>query len=313
VPGVQSAAAVTQLQLRGAMLGRSVFADGASEAGRVDVDLRGMTPDYLAALSIRLLAGRTFGPGDTSDGPAVVLVDETLARRLWPGRSAVGQRLRWIRQPDTPLEVVGVVGAVRHRGPHAEPQPTAYRPHTQYPRSTMTLAVRVGGEPASAAMAVAAAVHRVDPLQPVADITTLSALAQRSVAQPGFGAALGGAMALLSTTLSAVGVYGLFAFAVAERRREMAVRIALGATRQAIVSLVLGDGLRVALAGLAIGVPLAALSARALRSQTVDMASATPATLVAAAAVLIVVSAAACAIPARRASKVEPASALRSE
>jgi putative ABC transport system permease protein len=311
VPGVQSASAVTQLPLSGALLGSAVFADGTTDASRVD--LRGMTPDYLAALGIRLLAGRTFGPSDTADGPAVVMVDEMLARRLWPGRSAIGQRMRWIRQPDIPMEVVGVVSAVRHRGPHVEPQPTAYRPHTQYVRRTMTLAVRVAGDPASAAAAVAAAVHRVDPLQPVADVGTLTALVRRSVAQPGFGAALGGALALLATALSAVGVYGLLAYAVAERRREMAVRIALGATRAAIMRLVLGDGIRVALAGLAIGVPLAALAARALRTQAVDVAGGTPVTLAAAVAVLVVVSAGACAIPARRASKVEPASALRNE
>ena len=311
--GVQSASAVTQLPLSGALLGSAVFADGPSDAARVGVDLRGVTPDYLAALGIRLLAGRTFGPSDTADGPAVVIVDELLARRLWPGRPPIGQRLRWIRQPDTPLEVVGVVSAVRHRGPHAEPQPTAYRPHTQYVRWTMTLAVRVEGDPASAATALAAAVHRVDPLQPVADVGTLSALSRRSVAQPGIGAALGGALALLATALSAVGVYGLFAYTVAERRREMAVRIALGATRAAIMRLVFGDGLRVTVAGLAIGVPLAALAARALRTQMVDVAGSTSATLAAAGVLLVAVSAAACAIPARRASKVEPASALRSE
>ena len=313
LPGVHSASAVTQLPLSGTLLGSAVYVDGASEASRVPVDLRGMTPDYLAALGIRLLAGRGFGPGDTSDGPAVAVVDERLAQRLWPGRSAVGQRLRWIRQPDAPVEVVGVVGAVRHRGPFAEPQPTVYRPHTQYVRWTMTLAVRVTGEPAAATTAIAAVVHRVDPLQPVADVRTMPTMARQSVAQPGFGAALGGALALLATTLAAVGVYGLFAFAVAERRREMAVRMALGATRAAIVRLVLGDGLRVVLIGLAIGVPAASLSAHALATQAVDVSSATPAILAAAAVVLVAVTASASAIPALRASRVEPASALRSE
>ena len=243
----------------------------------------------------------------------MALVDEGLARRLWPGRSAVGQRLRWIRQPDTPVEVVGVVAGVRHRGPSAEPQPTVYRPHTQYVRWTMTLAVRVAGEPASAAMEVAAAVRRVDPGQPVADVRTLSTMARQSLAQPGFGAVVGGTLALLATTLAAIGVYGLFAFAVAERRREMAVRMALGATRAAVVRLILGEGLRVVLVGLAIGVPSAALAARALGTQAIDVASATPAILAAAAGVLVAVTASACVIPALTASKVEPASALRSE
>jgi putative ABC transport system permease protein len=264
-------------------------------------------------MGIQLMDGRTLGSTDTADSPAVAVVDERLARRLWPGRRAVGHDIRWIRQPERPIRIVGVVRGVRHRGLELDARETVYLPHTQYARWTMYLTVRVAGDPTVAAAGILAAVHRIDPSQPLADITTLDALISRSVARPGFGAAFGGALALLALTLAGVGAYGLFAFAVSQRLREMAVRLALGATPATNLRLVLADGLRVAVAGLLVGLPVAAVAIGAARAIVVEGMAPEPWAFGAAAAVLLVVAWGACWLPARRAARVQPASALRTD
>ena len=137
IPGIDSVAAVTQLPLSGAMLGSSFTVD----ARRADADLRGVTPDYFAVMRIPLVEGRGFTAADRADTPQVAVIDETLARRLWP-RGAVGQRMRWIRRPDADVEIVGVVRGVRHRGLDQPVEATVYRPHTQYARSTMVIVAR---------------------------------------------------------------------------------------------------------------------------------------------------------------------------
>ena len=264
-------------------------------------------------MGIAVVEGRAFGASDLADSSTVAVIDETLANRVWPGRQAVGQQLRWIRQADRPIEIVGVVRAVRHRGLEVEPRETVYLPYTQYARWTMFLAVRVAGDPSSASAAIAAAVHRIDPSQPLAEITTLDALVSRSMARPGFGAGVGGALAILAMTLAAIGTYGLFAFAVSQRMRELAVRLALGAAPAAVLRLVLRDGLIVAIAGLAIGLPLSAVGIRAMRAFAFGGVPVNPWTIGVTVAMLLVVVAGACWLPARRAARIEPALALRAE
>ncbi|MBA2302131.1 MAG: FtsX-like permease family protein [Acidobacteria bacterium] len=163
--------------------------------------------------------------------------------------------MRWFRQPDRTLEVVGVVRPVRHRGFDAASRETVYRPHTQYPRWTMFIAVKTSSDPSALAGPAAAAIQGIDPDQPIAEMTSMETLAARSIATPGFGAALSGALAAIALLLTVVGTYGLFAYAVSQRRREIGVRLALGASPHQIVGLVLRDGMNLALVGLAIGVP----------------------------------------------------------
>jgi putative ABC transport system permease protein len=315
VPGVTAAAAVTQLPLSGTMLG-STFLGRVTPSGerqRWDADLRGVTPDYFLTMGIQLVAGRTFGRSDLTDSPAVAVVDETFANRVGAGRRVIGQQLRWIRQPDRPIEIVGLVRAVRHRGLEADPRETVYLPHTQYAKWTMFLTVRVAGDPAAATTGIAAAVHKVDASQPLAEATTLDALVSRSVARPGFGAGLGGSLATLALALAAVGTYGLFAFAVSQRVREMAVRLAIGATPAATLRLVLRDGLFVGSVGLGIGLPLSAIVVGAARTIAFDDLAVEPWVIGTAAATLLAVVAGACWLPARRAASVQPAAALRAE
>ena len=314
VPGVTSAAAVTQMPFSGAMLGSAFTPDPAPDSIRpVDADLRGITPDYFSTMQVGLVGGRMFDSHDTREAPQVAIVDETLARRLWPLGDAVGSRMRWIRQPEVPIEIVGIVRAVRHRGLEEDPRETVYRPHAQYPRTTMYVAVRVAGETAAWTDAVTAAVHRVDSRQVVADVTTLEALERQSIAQPGLGAFVGGLLGTLALVMAAIGVYGLFAFAVSQRRREIAVRLALGATRRSILALIAGEAARVVACGLALGLPLSVIGAVSLRAVALGVATPDRRLFAIAAACVVVVAGTACWIPARRASRVEPAIALRTD
>lgn len=315
LPGVETVAAVTQLPLSGAELGSGVMREaGTPDADRVvAADLRGITADYFDALDISLLAGRAFDARDRSASAPVAIVDAALARRLWPGRSAIGQRLRWIRQPDVAVEVVGVVASIRHSGPDAEPKPTIYRPHTQYVRGTMTLLAESAGEASTIAPALKAAVHRVAPMQPAGRIETMENLADRAVAGPGFAAAAGAAVAAMAVVLAAVGVYGLFAMAVGERRKELAIRVAIGASSGSIMQLLVADALGIAGAGLLIGLPIAAWTVVTMPMHAGSVAASPRLPLVVASFVLALVALAACWLPARRAARVDPMVALRSE
>jgi hypothetical protein len=275
--------------------------------------LRGITPDYFDALDISLLAGRIFDARDRSASAPVAIVDAVLARRLWPGQSAIGQRLRWIRQPDVAVEVVGVVASIRHGGPDAEPKPTIYRPHTQYVRGTMTLVAESAGEASTIAPALKSAVHRVAPMQPVGRIETMEDLADRAVAGPGFAAAVGACVAAMAVVLAAVGVYGLFAMAVGERRKELAIRVAIGAKPASIMRLLVADALGIAGIGLVIGLPVAAWTVLTMPMHAGSVAAAPQLPLVVAGFVLALVALVACWLPARRAARVDPMVALRSE
>jgi putative ABC transport system permease protein len=315
LPGVTHAAAVTQLPLSGAMLGSAFLADmtASGERQRSDADLRGVSADYFPTMGIRVLQGRGIDDHDRAETPAVAVIDETLAKRLWPATSPIGRQLRWIRQPARAIEVVGVVSGVRHRGLEIEPRETVYLPLTQYARWTAFLTARLAGDASSAASAMEAAVHRIDPSQPVAEITTLDALVRRSLARPGFGAGVGGVLALLALILAAIGAYGLFAFAVSQRVRELAVRMAVGASPGTVRLQVLRDGLMVAGAGLAIGVPLSTIGLRAARAFALDVVPVSSSAIAVTVATLFLIVAGACWLPARRAARIQPATALRAE
>ena len=314
VGGVQAVGAVTQLPLSGAALGSSFTADvPANAASRIDVDLRGATPGYFETLRVPILRGRGFSDADTRTSPPVAIVDQIAARQLWPGQDPVGQRIRWIRQPDVSIEVIGVAGSVKHRGVQQPGSATVYRPHTQYARSTMYLVARTDARDTLTERAVAATVSSVDPDQPLADAIMLDQLQTRSFAHPGFGAGLGTALALLAVALAAVGVYGVHASAVVQRRREMGVRLAVGGTPGRIERLVLADGLKVVLLGLAAGAPGAFVAARAMSAFLPAAAAFDLSALAASCVVMLLVALLACWIPARRVSRVDPAIVLKAE
>lgn len=318
VPAVISAAAVTQLPLSGAQLGSSILTslDGGAAAGaRIDVDLRGITPDYFAVMHIPVLAGRGLSSADTADTAPVALVDETLARRLSTTGPVIGRRIRWIRRPERSIEIVGVVGAVRHRGVDETPHETVYFPHTQYARSTMFVVARTASAAAASgtARAVAAAVQQVDPDQPIAELQTLEDLRARSLARPGFGAALGGVLAALALGMTAVGVFGLYAYSVAQRRRELGVRLALGATPRGVLQMILTEAGGVAAAGLAAGLAAGVAAGRVMQAVLPGPFASQPSVLALAGAVTLAAALFASWLPARRAAGLDPADVLRAD
>jgi putative ABC transport system permease protein len=313
ISGVRSAAAISQLPLSGSMLGSRFMLARDSQAAAIDADLRGITPRYFDTMSIRTVQGRAFTAADDSRGGSIAIVDETFARRVWPGESAVGKRIYWMRQPDVPLEIVGVASAVRHRGLEVPARETVYRPHLEYPRYTMSLVVRTDGDAALLSQTVLAAIHAVDPDQPVADVMTMESRVRRSLAQPGFSTALAATLALIALALTVVGTYGLSSYSVTERHREIGIRLALGAEPGGVIRMILRDGLGYALAGLAIGLPLAFLAARACSSRLGGAGLADPFLVLMVATALLVTILAACWLPARRAARVSPSEPLRAE
>lgn len=313
ISGVRSAAAISQLPLSGGMLGSRFALTRDSQAAAIDADLRGITSRYFDAMRTRVIEGRAFTGADNSRGGAVAIVDETFARRAWPGESAIGKRIYWMRLPDVPLEIVGVVSAVRHRGLEVPARETVYRPHLEYPRYTMSLVVRTDGDAAPLSQPVLAAIHEVDPDQPVADVMTMESVVRQSLAQPGFSTGLAATLALIALALTIVGTYGLSSYSVTERQREIGIRLALGAEPGWIIRMILRDGLGYALAGLAIGLPLAFLASAAVSSRLTAAGSADPLLLLIVAAALLVTISAACWLPARRAAGVSPSEPLRAE
>jgi putative ABC transport system permease protein len=309
---VQSAAAVTQLPLSGAMLG-STFTAGAGGEQRVEVDLRGVTPDYFHALDIAILEGRALLPEDTESSRPVAVIDETLARRLFPARPAVGERIRWARQPERDIEVVGVARAVRHRGPSQAARETVYRPHSQYARRTMFVVVRTRGEPSGAARHVTAAIQALDPDQPVAEIVTMETLRHRALGHSRFGAVSATLLGGLALILALVGVYGVLAVTVAQRRREVGIRLALGASPARVARSVIGEAALIGATGLAAGLGLAVLLSRWIGAHVHGAAPPDLPTFGAAGAILLGAVLMACAGPAFRAARIAPASALRLE
>jgi putative ABC transport system permease protein len=315
IPGVEAAAAVTQLPLSGAVLGSTFTSrvDAAGEPVRVDADLRGVTPDYFDVMGIQLVDGRRLTAADTARTPRVAVVDEAMARRVAGDGRAVGRKIRWIRQVDADIEVIGVVRAVRHRSLDDDPRPTVYRPHTQYARSAMFVVARGSHDAVVSNAALTAAIQDVDSSQPVSDVATMDVLVKRSLARPGFGAAAGGALAALALSLAAVGTYGLFAFVVAQRTREVGVRMAIGATRREITWMILSGGARLAFAGVVLGLAGAVALGRWM-SATIPGVAGLDASIVCAAAATVIGSALlACWLPARRASRVDPSLVLRRE
>jgi predicted permease len=275
-----------------------------------------VSPGYFTTLRIPVVRGRTFVDADRDGAPPVAIVNETFARRYFAGRDAVG---RWLQTGDpdpesTRLTIVGIVPDVKYQGLDAQAQPTIYVPYRQNRWwRTMYLVVRTAGDPLMALPAIRAAVREVDPAVPLRGVRSMDQLLHESVAEPRFRAALLAGFGVVALLLAAAGIYAVMSYNVSQRRREMGVHTALGAPRGAIVRMVVRDGMRLAVAGVAIGVALALALTRLLSSVLFGVTPLDPATFVLMAVFLVAVGLAACAIPARRASRTDPMLAMRGE
>jgi predicted permease len=263
-------------------------------------------------MRIPLVAGRDFDAGDRLGTLPVAIVSRELERRSWPAGSALG---RQVREAGDPVwrTIVGVVGDSRQRTLGEDLQPRLYVPVLQAPINFSNVVARTSGDPLALASAVRAAIWSVDPEQPIWSVTSMEQLLARSTWQVRFTTRLVGGFAVLALLLAAVGVYGVMSYAVVRRTREVGIRIAVGASPAQAVALVLRRGVWMTAAATGLGLVGAAGATRLIRSQLFGVGPGDPATFVVAPAVLAGAALLACWIPARRAARVDPIEALRSE
>jgi predicted permease len=323
-PGVVEVALVNQVPLGGGSGSNGLLPEGRpfDPANLVLASFRLVTPEYLRSLGIPLLAGRGLGPGDRAGTAKVMLVNETLAREAFPGEPAIGRRIACCEEPvdgQPPWkEIVGVVGDVHGLGLDRPDRATFYLPLGQEPpeawgwlQRTMLVVVRGHGDPAALTGTVRAAVRRLDPELPIYDVASLDQRLRGSLARERFNTLLLTALGGLGIVLAAVGIYGVIAYWVGRRTREIGVRLALGASRGRVLALVLRQTAAPVAAGLVLGLALAAAGSRLLASQLYGVPPGDPVTLATVTAALAAAALTAAWLPARRALAVDPSRALR--
>ena len=275
---------------------------------------RSVVGDYFGAMSIPLLGGRLFTAADTRDAPPVVIINEAMAKHFWPGRDPIGERVRVGGATRNELAtIVGVVGSVRFASPSTPPGDEIYRPNAQQGLVAMHFVVRTSGDPLSLAQSVRSAVRALDATVPVAEVQSMGELYAASTSTPRTIALLLLAFAGVGLVLGAIGIYGVISYAVSQRTRELGIRVAVGAIEGRIVRMVVGDGLRMAATGITLGAIAATFAARSLGTLVFGVGTTDAGTYTAVAGVLTLVALLASYIPARRASRVDPLLALRSE
>jgi putative ABC transport system permease protein len=316
LPGVQRAGLASQIPLGGNFDGNGVLARDKPLANPEDApgaQRYAVSEDFLGALGITLRAGRTFHPSDATDAPPVALVNEALARALWPGEDPIGKEIK-VGGPARPWrQVVGVTANTRHLSLDAEEPAQFYVPLTQwdYADNPVILVVRARGEPQALVRAVRDAVWSVDKRLAISDVATMSERVAVSASQRRFAMLVFQAFALVAIVLAGAGLYGVLAGSVAERSREMGIRSALGATRRRLLTLVLSDGLKFALLGVLAGTAGALALARFIRGLLFGVSSHDPLTLASVALALLLVATAACLVPAWRAARADPVTTLK--
>jgi len=317
LPGVQSAAAVNMLPLGGMNQTLTIRIEGRGEPkpGREpEADFRSVSDSYFRTMQVPVLQGREFTSQDTAQGQPVVAVNQAFAQRFWPGESAVGKRIRFSGPPQSnPWQtVVAVVGNVKSQLDAPAPA-EMYFPMQQQARTTMALVVRTSTEPHSVVDAVRGQVAAMDRNMPVFDIMTMEEWRSVSGVAQKIGGTLMGAFAAFALVLTATGLFGVIAYAVSERTHEIGIRMSLGAGQRDVFRLVVGQGMLLTLIGLGVGLPLALGMGRLVAGLLYGVAPDDFATLAGVAGILAGVAPAACCIPARRAMRVDPMVALRSE
>jgi len=274
---------------------------------------REVMPGYFRALGIPLLQGRLLEESDGPDSPKVVLASESLARKYWGEQNPLGRRIKlWGLEAEGPWwTVVGIVGDVRHFGLEAETKPILYFPYTQRPKRTMSIVIRTQADPAAMANVISRQTLALDPGQPVYAVKALEQYVSDSAAVPRFRTLLLGLFAGLGVLLAAVGLYGVISYTVSQRTREIGIRMALGAHRRDVLKLVVGQGMTLALIGLALGLFASLALTRLIKDFLFNVSATDPLTFAVIALLLACVAFLACYLPARRATKVNPLTALR--
>ncbi|MFY9609351.1 MAG: ABC transporter permease [Blastocatellia bacterium] len=318
LPGVKAAGVTSVLPFSGNFDGRGLAVETRPKprGEEISVDLYIATPGYLRAVEIPLLEGRTLAEQDVEASPLVALVNKTMAEELWPNDDAIGKRIKFPgsdKRPQPWRTVVGVVSDVAQYGLDRKPPMQLYLPESQFPTSFMTLVVRTGSNPAGMTAAIRNEILAVDKDQAVFKIASMEQLLGDSISLRRFSMLLLIVFACIALTLAAVGIYGVITYSVSQRSHEIGIRMALGAGRKDILKLVIGQGMTLTLAGVAIGLGAAFGLTRVMEGLLFGVSATDPVTFVVISAVLAGVALGACFVPARRASKVDPMIALRYE
>ncbi|BAC89142.1 ABC transporter permease [Gloeobacter violaceus] len=320
LPGVSSASGVTTLPLSGNSSDGSFIIEGRPPAGPGQEPNAGQLivgPDYLQTMGIPLVRGRTFEERDRATSRKVALINETMARRFWPGKDPVGRRISIDTPrpaPDSWIEIMGIVKDARTLALNKPVRPEIYFPYSQFTWPLFNLVVRTEtGDPAALSNALREQVMAIDPDQALGKVRTMEAVIAESIEQERFNALLLILFAVVALALSGVGIYGVMAYSVTQRTHEIGIRLALGAERGSIIRLVVGQGMAPAIAGVAIGLVAAAALGQLLSSLLFGVSAIDPPTFIGVAAMLLGVAFLACFLPARRATRVDPMVALRYE
>jgi putative ABC transport system permease protein len=266
------------------------------------------------------MRGRELTPADNTASAPVVVIDQTMARKFWPGQDPLGQRV-WIGKPmgpsmsePAPREIVGIVADIRESALADAPGQTMFIPYAQTKwNDSESFLVRVRAVPLMSVPAIREALHQVDPTEPLTQIETMDQVVSGSLKDWRFHAVLLGIFAALALVIAAIGVYGVISYSIAQRTHEIGIRLALGAQRRDVLRLVVSQGARLALAGIAVGVLAAIGLTRLMASLLYGVTPTDPVTFIAVAVLLLIVALVACYIPARRAMRVDPMVALRYE
>ena len=320
-PEVRGVAATSVLPFSGQGGSRSFLIEGRPAPRPEDSteeQLRIVTDGFFRTMGIPVVKGREFTPRDSLAAPRVAVINEALARKLFPGEEPIGQRVAFDKGTSRWYEIVGIAGNIKHRGLDARDRPELYVPYRQplldsWTVRPMYLTVRTAGDPLTAVAAVRHEVSALDPDQPISDIRTMEERITRSLTGRRFNMVLLGIFAALALILAAIGIYGIVAFAVTERTHEIGLRLALGAQRGDVVAMVVRQGMTMTLIGTAAGIAAALALVRVMSGLLFGVSAADPVTFVSIPLLLALVSLAACYIPARRATRVDPLIALRSD
>jgi predicted permease len=322
-PGIEIAGALSNLPLSSAGPPDDFVIDGRPDppagAPRWNARYLMATPRMFRALGIRLKSGRLLAESDGSGQPLAAVINETAARLYWPSEDPIGRTIRYYpRETSAPIRIVGVVGDVRSVGASEPAPPAVYVPFEQAPRAayqgrTMTFVVRAMGDPVAAIPSARAAVAAVEMGLPLANVRPMSQVVATAAGQPRFTTLVMSSFAGMAFFLAALGLYGVLAYAVEQRIREIGVRLALGAGTSDVFRLIVGNGMRLAVIGVIIGVPMALVLTRTMRGVLPDVTGADPVIYGAAVGLLTASALLASYLPARRATRIDPLIALRTE
>jgi len=316
LPGVRAAGAINFLPLTGMASATSFTIVGRPDPGagnKPGTGVRVVDPNYFRAMDIPLRHGRAFTAGDTQKSPRVLIISETLARRFFPDENPLGKKLIIDWNDNLPDEIVGVVGDILHEGMDAQPEPMIYWPEARMPYNAMTIVARSERDPVSVASAAIKEIHDMQPDQPVSDVRSMNAVIGESVSRQRFNMLLLAIFAGVALLLAVVGIYGVMAYGVTQRRHEIGIRVALGAGRADVVRMVMGQGLALTAAGIGIGAVAAYALTRLMKTLLFGVTATDPATFAGVALLLSMAAMVACYLPARRATSVDPVVALRYE